>query len=60
MIAVLEWVKENIAKSGGDPNNVTVIDGSVRAAMTYCLVVSPLTKGTTSYIYNKFQTFPTS
>jgi para-nitrobenzyl esterase len=44
-IAVLQWVKENIAAFGGDPNNVTIFGESAGAAMVGGLLGSPVAKG---------------
>ena len=44
-IAVLQWVKSNIAAFGGDAGNVTVFGQSAGAAMIGGLIGSPLAKG---------------
>ena len=44
-IAVLQWVKTNVAAFGGDPNNVTIFGESAGAAMVGGLVGSPVAKG---------------
>ena len=43
-IAALEWVRENIAKFGGDPKNITVFGQSAGAQDTSLLMTSPLSK----------------
>lgn len=45
LIAALNWVKENIASFGGDPNNVTIFGLSAGGALVHALVLSPSTKG---------------
>ncbi|XP_053994650.1 esterase FE4-like [Hylaeus volcanicus] len=45
LIAALEWVKENIAKFGGDPNNVTIAGQSAGGVLVHALTVSPRAKG---------------
>ena len=44
-IAALQWVKNNIAAFGGDPDNITVFGESAGAADTATLIASPLAKG---------------
>ncbi|MCX6630703.1 MAG: carboxylesterase family protein [Candidatus Solibacter sp.] len=44
-IAVLKWVKDNIAKFGGDPGNVTIFGQSAGAHDVGLLMTSPLAKG---------------
>ncbi len=45
LIQSLRWVKENIARFGGDPANVTIFGESSGSADVNELIVSPLTKG---------------
>jgi len=44
-IAMLQWVKRNIAAFGGDPNKVTIAGESAGAIMVGALVGSPEAKG---------------
>ncbi|XP_076171489.1 esterase FE4-like [Ptiloglossa arizonensis] len=45
LIAALQWVKENIANFGGDPNNVTIFGPSAGGALIHALTVSPPAQG---------------
>lgn len=45
MIAGLKWVRDNIAKFGGDPDNVTLSGQSQGSIYTAKLQASPLSKG---------------
>jgi len=44
-IAALKWVRENIARFGGDPDNVTIFGESAGALDVNILMASPLAKG---------------
>lgn len=44
-IAVLQWVHQNIAEFGGDPNRVTIFGQSAGAISVADLMESPLAKG---------------
>lgn len=44
-IMALRWVKENIARFGGNPANVTIFGESAGAADVNALIASPLSKG---------------
>jgi para-nitrobenzyl esterase len=45
LIAALDWVQENIAVFGGDPEKLTIFGQSAGAMSVQALVSSPLTKG---------------
>lgn len=45
MIAGLKWVKHNITKFGGDPNNVTIFGESAGGMAVSTLLAMPLAKG---------------
>ena len=48
-VAALQWIRENIAQFGGDPDNVTIMGQSAGAASVQTLCVSPLSRG----LFNK-------
>lgn len=45
MIAALRWVRVNIARFGGDPDNITIAGQSAGAAAVSDLLLSPQAKG---------------
>ena len=45
LIASLQWIKDNIAAFGGDPDNVTIFGESGGGAKVSIMMASPLAKG---------------
>ncbi|XP_065202768.1 esterase E4-like [Planococcus citri] len=45
IILSLEWIKENIAYFGGDPDNVTLLGSSSGAALVHCILLSKRATG---------------
>ena len=45
LVAALQWVKENIAQFGGDPDNVTIFGQSGGGGKVTCMMNAPSAKG---------------
>ena len=45
LVAALQWVKQNIAQFGGDPDNVTIFGQSGGGGKVTCLMNAPSAKG---------------
>ncbi|MEO8862031.1 MAG: carboxylesterase/lipase family protein [Ginsengibacter sp.] len=45
LVAALQWVHENIAQFGGDPNNVTIFGQSGGGGKVTCMLSAPSAKG---------------
>jgi len=45
LVAALQWVKENIAQFGGDPDNVTIFGQSGGGGKVTCMMYAPSAKG---------------
>jgi para-nitrobenzyl esterase len=52
-IAALEWVQRNIARFGGDPDNVTILGQSAGAKSVLALFASPLTRARPRSLFHR-------
>jgi para-nitrobenzyl esterase len=59
MVAALEWVKDNIANFGGDPDNVTIFGQSGGGAKVNTLMAMPKAKGLFHKAINQSGSFRT-
>ncbi|MDO1512242.1 carboxylesterase/lipase family protein [Maribacter confluentis] len=60
MVKALEWVKNNIANFGGDPNNVTIFGQSGGGAKVSTLMAMPKAKGLFHKAINQSGSFRTA
>ena len=44
-VAALQWVRDNIANFGGDPDRITVAGHSTGSSNIHLIMVSPQTRG---------------
>jgi carboxylesterase type B len=51
MAMALKWVRRNIERFGGDPNNINVFGQSAGALAAHALILSPMTQGLACIIW---------